>query len=101
MTISTQQQEGNQLQSPLINGSLFPLSTFMNLWPFYGAKLPTSPAVLYFTKAGGSNEKCATNLLRESSHFKIFIGLDEKIDPIYTYKSCPLLVPDNWLQINI
>lgn len=97
VTISTRQQKENQWKSPLENGSLFLLSIFTNLQPFYVQNY-RSTAVLYFTKAG-AKEKSATKLFRENSRFKIFMELDEKIYPIYTCKSCPLLLPDNWLQI--
>lgn len=52
-----------------------------NLQPFYVQNYQ-STAVLYFTKAG-AKEKSAIKLFRESSHFKIFLELDEKIHPIY------------------
>lgn len=79
--ISTQQQEGNQLKGPLVNGSLFSLSNFSNLQPFYVQNYQ-STAVSCFTKAGPKEKKCYKTLQRKFS-FQKFIGLDEKMYPIY------------------
>lgn len=79
-------------KKPFENGSLFPLSVFTNLQPFYLQNYQ-STAVLYFTK-DGPKEKSVIKLFRESSHFKISIDLMRKYIP-YTCKNCLLLLPYN------